>query len=83
MQHSQHSVPPQILSLVIAKFSHTTTPIHHAGPLTWNHVNGNADLYCVFEKLINTSPVPSSLIQKVMRGDEILVHSLPTSLLQC
>lgn len=77
MQSLQPSVSPQILSLVIAKFSHTTTPIHHAGPLTWNHVNGNADLHCVFEKFIDSSAVPSMLIQKVMRGDEILVNSLP------
>ncbi|KAJ5856309.1 uncharacterized protein N7529_010253 [Penicillium soppii] len=71
MQHPQPPIP-QILRLPIAKFSHTTTLIDHVGPLTWNHVTGNGDMYCIFERFFNSGPMPSRLIQKVFRGDAVL-----------
>jgi hypothetical protein len=73
MQHPQPPIP-QILRLPIAKFSHTTTLIDHVGPLTWNHVTGNGDMYCIFERFFNSGPMPSRLIQKVFRGDAVLVR---------
>ncbi|KAF9246069.1 hypothetical protein DTO006G1_92 [Penicillium roqueforti] len=73
MQHLQPPIiPPQVLRLAIAKFSHTTTAIDHVGPLTWNHVPGNGDLACIFEKFLDSGSVPSRMIQKVVRGDGIL-----------
>ncbi|KAJ6188496.1 hypothetical protein N7519_003404 [Penicillium mononematosum] len=72
MQHLQPAIPPQVLRLAIAKFSHTTTTIDHVGPLTWNHVPGNGDLACIFEKFLDSGSVPSRMIQKVVRGDGIL-----------
>ena len=75
MQHLQPPIPPQILRLSISKFSQTTTLIDHVGPLTWNHVTGNGNLYCIFEKFFDSGPVPSRLIQKVLRGDDVLVCS--------
>ncbi|KUM59783.1 hypothetical protein ACN42_g7350 [Penicillium freii] len=72
MQHLQPPIPPQVLRLPIAKFSHTTTAIDHVGPLTWNHVPGNGDLACIFEKFLDSGSMPSRLIQKVVRGDSIL-----------
>ncbi|KAJ5383759.1 hypothetical protein N7517_001670 [Penicillium concentricum] len=72
MQHLQPPIPPQFLRLPIAKFSHTTTAIDHVGPLTWNHIPGNGDLACIFEKFLDSGPVPSKMIQKVVRGDGIL-----------
>jgi hypothetical protein len=75
MQHLQPAIPPQVLRLAIAKFSHTTTTIDHVGPLTWNHVPGNGDLACIFEKFLDSGSVPSRMIQKVVRGGGILVHS--------
>ncbi|KAJ5164300.1 uncharacterized protein N7500_006130 [Penicillium coprophilum] len=72
MQHLQPPIPPQFLRLAIAKFSHTTTAIDHVGPLTWNHIPGNGDLACIFEKFLDSGPVPSKMIQKVVRGDSIL-----------
>ncbi|KAJ5835734.1 hypothetical protein N7447_001760 [Penicillium robsamsonii] len=72
MQHLQPPIPPQFLRLAIAKFSHTTTTIDHAGPLTWNHIPGNGDLACIFEKFLGSGLVPSKMIQKVVRGDGIL-----------
>lgn len=75
MQHLQPLQPhiPQILRLTIAKFSHTTTAIDHNGPLTWNHVTGHGDLVCIFEKLQDATSTPARLIQRVVRGDVILV----------
>lgn len=75
MQHLQPPIPPQVLRLPIAKFSHTTTAIDHVGPLTWNHVPGNGDLACIFEKFLDSGSMPSRLIQKVVRADGILVRS--------
>lgn len=75
MQHLQPAIPPQVLRLAIAKFSYTTTTIDHVGPLAWNHVSGNGDLACVFEKFLDSGSVPSRVIQKVIRGDGILVHT--------
>ncbi|KAJ5237424.1 hypothetical protein N7489_007515 [Penicillium chrysogenum] len=72
MQHLQPAIPPQVLRLAIAKFSHTTTTIDHVGPLTWNHVPGNGDLACIFEKFLDSGSVPSRMIQKVVRGGGIL-----------
>ncbi|CAI7644432.1 unnamed protein product [Penicillium glandicola] len=72
MQHLQPPIPPQVLRLAIAKFSYTTTAIDHVGPLTWNHVPGNGDLACVFERFLDTRTIPSRMIQKVVRGDGIL-----------
>ncbi|OQE46606.1 hypothetical protein PENCOP_c001G01619 [Penicillium coprophilum] len=72
MQHLQPPIPPQFLRLAIAKFSHTTTAIDHVGPLTWNHIPGNGDLACIFEKSLDSGPIPSKMIQKVVRGDGIL-----------
>ncbi|KAJ5196115.1 hypothetical protein N7449_006594 [Penicillium cf. viridicatum] len=72
MQHLQPPIPPQVLRLPIAKFSHTTTAIDHVGPLTWNHVPGNGDLACIFEKFLDSGSMPSRMIQKVVRGDGIL-----------
>ncbi|KAJ5513384.1 hypothetical protein N7463_002936 [Penicillium fimorum] len=72
MQHLQPPIAPQFLRLAIAKFSHTTTAIDHVGPLTWNHIPGNGDLACIFEKFLDSGPVPSKMIQQVVRGDEIL-----------
>ncbi|KXG48195.1 uncharacterized protein PGRI_020650 [Penicillium griseofulvum] len=74
MQHLQPPIPPQVLRLAIAKFSHTTTAIDHVGPLTWNHIPGNGDLACIFEKFLDSGPIPSKMIQKVVRGDGILEH---------
>ncbi|EKV16340.1 hypothetical protein PDIG_08700 [Penicillium digitatum PHI26] len=74
MQHLQPSTPPQVIRLAIAKFSHTTTAIDHVGPLTWNHVPGKVDLVCIFEKFLNLESVPSKMIQKVVRGDSILIR---------
>lgn len=75
MQHLQPPIPPQVLRLPIAKFSHTTTAIDHVGPLTWNHVPGNGGLACIFEKFLDSGSMPSRMIQKVVRGDGILVRS--------
>ncbi|KAJ5956035.1 hypothetical protein N7501_010314 [Penicillium viridicatum] len=72
MQYLQPPIPPQVLRLPIAKFSHTTTAVDHVGPLTWNHVPGNGDLACIFEKFLDSGSMPSRLIQKVVRGDGIL-----------
>ncbi|KAJ5418033.1 uncharacterized protein N7487_001583 [Penicillium crustosum] len=72
MQHLQPPIPPQVLRLPIAKFSHTTTAIDHVGPLTWNHVPGNGDLTCIFEKFLDSGSMPSRIVQKVVRGDDIL-----------
>ncbi|KAJ5849944.1 hypothetical protein N7455_009800 [Penicillium solitum] len=72
MQHLQPPIPPQVLRLPIAKFSHTTTAIDHVGPLTWNHVPGNGGLACIFEKFLDSGSMPSRMIQKVVRGDGIL-----------
>ncbi|OQE06801.1 hypothetical protein PENVUL_c016G03278 [Penicillium vulpinum] len=72
MQHLQPHIPPQVLRLAIAKFSHTTTTIDHVGPLTWNHIPGSGDLACIFEKFLDSASVPSILIQKVVRGDCIM-----------
>jgi hypothetical protein len=79
MQHLHPLQPhiPQVLRLTIVKFSHTTTAIDHIGPLTWNHVTGNGDLVCIFEKLQGTTSAPATLIQRVVRGDVILVPSTP------
>ncbi|KAJ5435114.1 hypothetical protein N7491_005709 [Penicillium cf. griseofulvum] len=74
MHHLQPPIPPQVTRLAIAKFSHTTTAIDHVGPLTWNHIPGNEDLECIFEKFLDSGPVPSKMIQKVVRGDGILEH---------
>lgn len=75
MQRPQPLITPQALRLSIAKFSNTTTLIDHIGPLTWNHITGNGDLYCIFEKFFDAGSVPSKLIQKVLRGDGVLVRS--------
>ena len=75
MQRPQPLISPQAFRLSVAKFSHTTTLIDHVGPLTWNHVTGNGDLYCIFEKFPGAGSVPSKLIQKVIRGDVVLVRS--------
>lgn len=75
MQRPQPLIPPQAFRLSITKFSHTTTLIDHVGPLTWNHVTGNRDLYCIYEKFFDAGSGPSKLIQKVIRGDGVLVRS--------
>ena len=80
MQRPQSSFPAQVHHFTIAKFSHTTTLIDHVGPLTWNHVTGNGELHCIFEKIADPSLVSSSLTQKVLRGNDMLVRSLPTEL---
>ncbi|OQD83435.1 hypothetical protein PENANT_c016G10619 [Penicillium antarcticum] len=72
----------QVLRLAIAKFSHTTTAIDHIGPLTWNHVSGNEDLVCIFEKIHNGDSVPIRLIQRVIRGNVILEEVNLTNLVQ-
>ncbi|KAJ6072960.1 hypothetical protein N7467_011045 [Penicillium canescens] len=84
MQHLQPLQPhiPQVLRLTIVKFSHTTTAIDHIGPLTWNHVTGNGDLVCIFEKLQGTTSAPATLIQRVVRGDVILENVNLTNLVQ-
>ncbi|KAJ5776390.1 uncharacterized protein N7511_001401 [Penicillium nucicola] len=69
---SSQALSPQIIRLAIAKFSHTTTTIDHIGPLTWNHVSGNGDLVCVFEKLPSSASASIGLIQRVIRGNVIL-----------
>jgi hypothetical protein len=69
----------QVLRLAIAKFSHATTTIDHVGPLTWNHVTDNGDLICIFEKIQNSASMPTSLIQRVVRGNVILVRLYHTS----
>ncbi|KAJ5328044.1 hypothetical protein N7452_008434 [Penicillium brevicompactum] len=72
MQRPQSSFPAQVHHFTIAKFSHTTTLIDHVGPLTWNHVTGNGELHCIFEKIADPSLVSSSLTQKVLRGNDML-----------
>ncbi|KAJ5346674.1 hypothetical protein N7541_009156 [Penicillium brevicompactum] len=72
MQRPQPSFPARVHHFTLAKFSHTTTLIDHVGPLTWNHVTGNGELHCIFEKIADPSLVSSSLIQKVLRGNDML-----------
>ncbi|KAJ5595075.1 uncharacterized protein N7459_001283, partial [Penicillium hispanicum] len=63
---------PQVTRLALAKFSHTTTPIDHNGPLAWTHVNGNGDVFCVLNMFICGPSVPPRLILKVVRNNSIL-----------
>lgn len=63
--------------LSLAKFSYTTTPIDHPGPLSWSHLNGNGDLVCIFDKFAATGSASSKLIMKVIRNDSVLVLSTP------
>ncbi|KAJ5612528.1 hypothetical protein N7510_005722 [Penicillium lagena] len=64
---------PYLTHLALAKFSHTTTPIEHAGPLTWHHVNGNGELLCIFEKLPDSVSMPTRLILRVVQHQTTLV----------
>lgn len=75
MQRLQPSIPAQVHHFTIAKFSHTRTLIDHVGPLNWNHVTGDGDLLCIFERIADPNQVSSSLIQKVLRGNDMLVRS--------
>lgn len=70
--HQSHSTGTR---LSLAKFSYTTTPVDHPGPLSWSHINGLGDLACVFDKLTATESSSLKLIMKVTRGDSILVFS--------
>ncbi|CAI7588905.1 unnamed protein product [Penicillium bialowiezense] len=72
MQRLQPSIPAQVHHFTIAKFSHTRTLIDHVGPLNWNHVTGDGDLLCIFERISDPNQVSSSLIQKVLRGNDML-----------
>lgn len=64
---------PYVTHLAIAKFSHTTTLIEHAGPLTWHHVNGNGELLCIFEKLPGSLSMPARLMLRVAQAQGTLV----------
>lgn len=75
MQRLQPSIPAQVHHFTIAKFSHTRTLIDHVGPLNWNHVTGDGDLLCIFERIADPNQVSSGLIQKVLRGNDMLVRS--------
>ncbi|KAJ5583333.1 hypothetical protein N7535_001953 [Penicillium sp. DV-2018c] len=72
MSNTHPPNPPQALRIVITKFSHSTAGIDHAGPLHWTHIQGNGDLTCSFDKFVDSDSIPSRLIQKVSRGEEIL-----------
>ncbi|KAJ5983964.1 hypothetical protein N7481_006063 [Penicillium waksmanii] len=63
---------PSGTRLSLAKFSYTTTPIDHPGPLSWCHINGNGDLVCIFDKFAATGSASSKLIMKVIRNDSVL-----------
>jgi hypothetical protein len=68
---------PSGTRLPLAKFSYTTTPVDHPGPLSWSHINGNGDLVCIFDKFAATGSASSKTLMKVIRNDYVLVFSIP------
>ncbi|CAI7661394.1 unnamed protein product [Penicillium manginii] len=63
---------PSGTRLSLAKFSYTTTPVDHPGPLSWSHINGNGDLVCIFDKFAATGSASSKTLMKVIRNDYVL-----------
>lgn len=75
-------IPPQqtasqVTRLPLAKFSHTTTGIHHSGPFSWDHVNGCDDLVCLLDKFPGSASTPSRLVLRVASNHGILVSFPP------
>jgi hypothetical protein len=66
----------QLARLSLAKFSHTTTSIHHNGPLNWSHVFSNGDIVCSFLKGSGgISSAQSPIFLRVYQDQTIMVLS--------
>ncbi|KAJ5089977.1 hypothetical protein N7532_008661 [Penicillium argentinense] len=61
--------------LPLAKFSYTTTPAAHLGPLAWCHINGCGDLACVFEQF-SSGDRAYILIMKVIQNDSTILEQI-------
>ncbi|OJJ45459.1 hypothetical protein ASPZODRAFT_69951 [Penicilliopsis zonata CBS 506.65] len=71
--HSQRASNTQELArLLLAKFSHTTTPIEYNSPLSWTHIVGYGDIVAIFEKNQEPASALPKILLRIIKDQSIL-----------
>lgn len=63
--------PRRIATLSLAKYSHTTTGIHHSDPSNWVHILGNGEIWAVFQRYVEHPAAHTWL--KIFQNQNVLV----------